>query len=63
MKEALGLYGNELNYLDTTFRVGYAIFLIPSQIILTKIRPSYWLPGLEVSRSPPTSNRFFVGLA
>lgn len=26
----------------------YAIFLIPSQIIITRVRPSYWLPALEV---------------
>ncbi|KAL7413814.1 major facilitator superfamily domain-containing protein [Mrakia frigida] len=48
MKEALGLYGNELNYLDTLYRIGYALFLIPSQIILLKIRPSIWLPALEL---------------
>ncbi|KAL7413815.1 putative transporter [Mrakia frigida] len=47
MKEALNFQGNELNYLDTLFRIGYALFLIPSQIILLKIRPSIWLPSLE----------------
>ncbi len=25
----------------------YAIFLIPSQIIITRVRPSWWLPLLE----------------
>ena len=30
------------------FNVGYAIMLIPSQIILTYVRPSYWLSGLEI---------------
>lgn len=44
----LNFQGNQLNYLDTLFRVGYALFLIPSQLILTRIRPSYWLPGLEL---------------
>ncbi|WVF65973.1 hypothetical protein IAT40_000711 [Kwoniella sp. CBS 6097] len=47
MKEDLNLYGNEYNYFTTYFNVGYAIFLIPSQIIITRVRPSYWLPALE----------------
>ncbi|KAI6080824.1 putative allantoate permease [Hypoxylon rubiginosum] len=48
MKEDLGLYGNELNYFTTYFSVAYCIMLIPSQIILTYVRPSYWLSGLEI---------------
>lgn len=49
MKEDLGLYGNELNLFETYFNVGYALLLIPSQIILTYVRPSLWLPGLEIT--------------
>ncbi|CAD0088873.1 unnamed protein product [Aureobasidium vineae] len=48
-QEDLGLYGNELNYMQTCWTVGYVIGEIPSNIILTKIRPRYWLPTLEVS--------------
>ncbi|TVY45354.1 Pantothenate transporter [Lachnellula subtilissima] len=48
MKEDLHLYGNELNYFTTYFNVAYCIMLIPSQIILTYVRPSYWLPSLEI---------------
>lgn len=48
MKEDLGLYGNELNYFTTWFSVSYCIMLIPSQIIMTWVRPSWWLPGLEI---------------
>ncbi|KAK9802424.1 putative Major facilitator superfamily transporter [Seiridium cardinale] len=48
MKEDLGLNGNELNYFQTYFNVAYCIMLIPSQVILTFVRPSYWLPSLEV---------------
>ncbi|EOO02300.1 putative major facilitator superfamily transporter protein [Phaeoacremonium minimum UCRPA7] len=48
MKEDLGLYGNELNYFSTFFNVSYCLMLIPSQVILTYVRPSYWLPGLEI---------------
>ncbi|KPM45127.1 hypothetical protein AK830_g1373 [Neonectria ditissima] len=49
MKEDLGLYQNELNYFTTYFNIGYCIMLIPSQIILTYVRPSLWLPGLEIA--------------
>ncbi|ORY57753.1 major facilitator superfamily transporter [Pseudomassariella vexata] len=48
MKEDLNLYGNELNYFTTWFNVSYCIMLIPSQVILTYVRPSYWLSGLEI---------------
>ncbi|WWC66633.1 uncharacterized protein I206_100536 [Kwoniella pini CBS 10737] len=47
MKEELKLFGNEYNYFTVWFNVGYAIFLIPSQIIITRVRPSLWLPCLE----------------
>lgn len=49
MKEDLGLYGNELNYFTTYFSVSYCIMLIPSQVIMTWVRPSWWLPGLEIA--------------
>lgn len=49
MKEDLNLYGNELNYFTTWFSVSYCIMLIPSQVIMTWVRPSWWLPGLEIA--------------
>lgn len=45
----MNFYGNQLNYLDTFYRIGYALFLIPSQLVLTKVRASYWLPPLELA--------------
>jgi hypothetical protein len=48
-KEDLGLYGNELNYMQTCWTIGYVIGEIPSNIILTRIRPSIWIPAMEVS--------------
>ncbi|POS69989.1 major facilitator superfamily transporter [Diaporthe helianthi] len=48
MKEDLNLQGNELNYFTTWFSVSYCIMLIPSQVIMTWVRPSWWLPGLEI---------------
>jgi ACS family pantothenate transporter-like MFS transporter len=34
--------------MQTCWTVGYVIGEIPSNIILTKFRPRYWLPALEV---------------
>ncbi|KAI3321766.1 MFS general substrate transporter [Xylariaceae sp. AK1471] len=76
MKEDLGLYGNQLNYITTAWTVGYVIGEIPSNMILTRVRPSIWIPSLEVVWSVLTILlakcqtatqiyvlRFFIGLA
>ncbi|KAL1997135.1 hypothetical protein VTN49DRAFT_8000 [Thermomyces lanuginosus] len=48
MKEDLHLYQNQLNYMQTAWAVGYMVGQIPSNIILTRTRPQYWIPSLEV---------------
>ncbi|PKY01125.1 putative MFS transporter Liz1/Seo1 [Aspergillus campestris IBT 28561] len=48
MKEDLGLYGNELNYMQACWTVGYVIGEIPSNLLLTRIRPRYWIPAMEL---------------
>lgn len=48
MQEALSLYGNELVEFTTYFSIGYALFIVPSQLVQTRIRPSLWLPFCEV---------------
>ncbi|KAL2058532.1 hypothetical protein ABVK25_001260 [Lepraria finkii] len=76
MKEQLRLYGNELNYMQTCWTVGYVIGQIPSNLILTRIRPSIWIPSMEViwtvltfclsrcdSANQVYALRFIVGLA
>ncbi|KAE8147782.1 major facilitator superfamily domain-containing protein [Aspergillus avenaceus] len=76
MKEDLGLNGNELNYMQTCWTVGYVIGQIPSNLLLTRIRPSLWIPSCEVTWSVLTILmatcssvqqiyvlRFFIGLA
>lgn len=76
MKEDLNLYGNQLNYMQTCWTVGYVIGEIPSNLILTRVRPSIWIPTLEVIWSVLTfclsqandaktiyAIRFLVGLA
>jgi ACS family pantothenate transporter-like MFS transporter len=52
-KEQLGLYGNQLNYMQTAWTVGYVIGEIPSNIVLTRVRPSLWIPTMEVKRTQP----------
>lgn len=76
MKEDLGMLGNEINMVDAAWTVGYVLGQIPSQIVLTRVRPSIWVPSCELLwtlltfllAAAKTSNqviaiRFFVGLA
>ena len=93
MKEDLGLYKNQLNYMQTCWTVGYVIGEIPvshqydmssrclasdydqSNMILTRVRPSIWIPTAELvwtiltfctskcnSASSIYALRFLVGL-
>ncbi|KAL7627952.1 hypothetical protein AAE478_002148 [Parahypoxylon ruwenzoriense] len=48
MKESLSLYGNELVEFTTYFSIGYALFIVPAQIIQTRVRPSIFLPVCEI---------------
>ena len=48
MKESLSLYGNELVEFTTYFSIGYALFIVPSQMIQTRVRPSLFLPACEI---------------
>lgn len=76
MKEDLSLYGDELNIMQACWTVGYVIGQIPSNILLTRIRPSRWIPAMELlwtiltfllSRCTTAKQiyvlRFFIGLA
>lgn len=47
-KEDLSLYGNQLNYMQTLWTVEYVLGEIPSDMIHTRVRPSIWIPFLEV---------------
>ncbi|KAK8209038.1 hypothetical protein M8818_004002 [Zalaria obscura] len=47
MKEDLGLYGDQLNWFTTFFQVGYIVGQIPSNILLTRISPRWYLPAAE----------------
>ncbi|KAM0443240.1 hypothetical protein ACHAQK_003602 [Fusarium lateritium] len=75
MREALGLYGNELVMFNTYFSIGYAIGLVPGQLAQTRVRPSIFLPTCEIiwglfvivtCKAPNATTiyalRFFLGL-
>jgi len=42
------MYGNQLNYIQACWTVGYVIGEIPSNVLLTRVRPRYWIPAMEV---------------
>ncbi|CAG8961285.1 hypothetical protein HYFRA_00013564 [Hymenoscyphus fraxineus] len=76
MKEDLNLYENEFNYMQTCWTIGYVIGEIPSNLVLTRVRPSVWIPCCELIWTVLTFSlarcttakqiyavRFFIGLA
>lgn len=75
MKEALKMNANQLNLIDVAWTSGYVVGQLPSQFILTKVRPSVWIPSCELAWTILTfclaaatnsdqviAIRFFVGL-
>ncbi|EUC40605.1 hypothetical protein COCMIDRAFT_108390 [Bipolaris oryzae ATCC 44560] len=48
MQESLSMHGNELVELTTYFSIGYALFIVPAQLIQTRVRPSLFLPICEM---------------
>ncbi len=75
MKEALKMNGNDFNFMTTYWTIGYILGQIPSQIMMTFVRPSIWLPtcefvwGILVMALAACKNtqtlfalRFFIGL-
>ncbi|KAH9985455.1 MFS general substrate transporter [Russula vinacea] len=76
MKEDLHLHGNQLNYITASWAVGYVIGQIPSNMLITRVRPSIWIPTMELiwgfltmclaasdGFSTLCAIRFFIGLA
>lgn len=49
MKEDLNMYGNELNWIQIAYQMGYVIGQVPFLLLLSRPRFSKWvLPVLEV---------------
>ncbi|KAK7750713.1 hypothetical protein SLS62_007413 [Diatrype stigma] len=75
MREDLGLWGNELNYITATFWASYCTFMIPACYFLTHYPANIVLPALELGWGLSTlglawaknvetlyAMRFFTGL-
>ncbi|KAL3465008.1 major facilitator superfamily domain-containing protein [Aspergillus heterothallicus] len=75
MREEIGLFGNELNYITATFWASYCTAMIPACYFLTRYRANVVLPALELGWGLATfglawaqnveaiyAMRFFVGL-
>ncbi|KAL3428312.1 major facilitator superfamily transporter [Phlyctema vagabunda] len=75
MKEDLKMNGNQINLVDVAWTTGYVVGQLPSQVLLTKIRPSVWIPACEIGWTILTFGlaatnsstqviviRFFIGL-
>lgn len=45
----LALKGNEFNVALTVFFIPYCLFEVPANLLLKRVRPSRWLPGLTIS--------------
>lgn len=48
MKEAVGINGDDYNYIISLWQAGYVVGVIPSQILILKVRPSLWFPIIEI---------------
>ncbi|KAL4876804.1 major facilitator superfamily domain-containing protein [Aspergillus karnatakaensis] len=75
MREEIGMFGNELNYITATFWASYCGAMIPACYFLTRYRANVILPALELGWGLATfglawvknveaiyAMRFFVGL-
>ncbi|KAK9483977.1 major facilitator superfamily domain-containing protein [Lipomyces starkeyi] len=76
MQQDLGLEGNQLNYVNAVYQVGYLLFQIPSNILITRLPSQYYLPTAEImwglftlgtafvkSYNQLLALRFFVGFS
>ncbi|KAJ5280939.1 hypothetical protein N7478_006311 [Penicillium angulare] len=48
MKEDLKLYGNQLNYLNTVYYVGFIVLQIPLTLLMTRCPVNYFLPAADL---------------
>ncbi|KAL6242361.1 hypothetical protein RBB50_010909 [Rhinocladiella similis] len=48
MKEALHMGGNELTYAGNVFTAGYVVSQLPAVVLAAKVRPSIFIPIMEI---------------
>ncbi|ORY26757.1 pantothenate transporter liz1 [Naematelia encephala] len=44
----LNITGNQYTYMGTIYNVVYCVMQVPSNLIVLKVRPSWWLAGCEI---------------
>lgn len=75
-QKELNLYSDQYNWFSTFWTIGYLVGMIPSQILLTRMRASVYIPAAELiwavvtfcfaavkSAKQVYAMRFLVGLA
>ncbi|KAI5305529.1 hypothetical protein KEM56_004152 [Ascosphaera pollenicola] len=60
MKEALNMNGNELNYLNTVYQVGFIVLEIPMVMLLTRFQARYFLPLTDLLWAAFTLGQYAV---
>ncbi|RDW74886.1 hypothetical protein BP6252_06028 [Coleophoma cylindrospora] len=48
MKEDLSLFGNQLNYLNTVYMVGFIVMQVPLTVWMTRLPVNYFLPAADL---------------
>ncbi|KAK6363897.1 hypothetical protein LTS17_012715 [Exophiala oligosperma] len=61
MKEDLSLYGNQLNYLNTVYMVGFITMQIPLTLVMTRLPINYFLPTADLLWGVFTLAQYKVG--
>lgn len=48
MKEAINIKGDDYNYALSLYQAGYVVGVIPSQLLILKVKPSIWFPVMDL---------------
>lgn len=48
IEEDLGMHGKNFNTAVSIFFVGYILGQVPSNLVLTRVRPSLYIPGFAI---------------
>lgn len=48
LKEAIGMEGSDLTYMTNVFAAGYVVGQLPAVVLITRVRPSIYIPTVEV---------------
>lgn len=60
MEQDLDMHGVDYNWLTVLFMIGYLLMQIPSNMLLSRLRPSLYLPMMEIAWGILTLGMAFV---